>query len=269
MLSVTEHRSPKEFTTVLLWAEVVVVCQVSFATMRPNQLLVIVTVILLALVNNYQKRFNILYWTHICQALYCCTLFLTKSFFFHRQTGTERLTTESTPSSELSINRRKSWAADCLLQMGFPADVVIDLVSQFPLELNVNTLCSLVLQMTEGDDNSSPSEVREPQLHPGTSQGRASTTQTPSSGKKSLRREEMTPLAPSALPGVGVGVGRLTNDKVTCKVCAEAEVRVTFVPCGHLITCWQCSQKVSRCPICSAFIADRVVTYLSWPLILQ
>ncbi|PVD31155.1 hypothetical protein C0Q70_10433 [Pomacea canaliculata] len=178
-----------------------------------------------------------------------------------RQTGTERLTTESTPSSELSINRRKSWAADCLLQMGFPADVVIDLVSQYPLELNVNTLCSLVLQMTEGDENSSPSEVREPQLHPGTSQGPASTTQTPSSEKTTLRREERTPLAPSALPGVGVG--RLTNDKVTCKVCAEAEVRVTFVPCGHLITCWQCSQKVSLCPICSAFIADRVVTYLS------
>lgn len=45
MLSVTEHKSPKEVTTVLLWAEVVVVCQMSVATIRPNQILGTVTVI--------------------------------------------------------------------------------------------------------------------------------------------------------------------------------------------------------------------------------
>lgn len=45
MFSVTEPRSPTEVTTVLLWAEVVVVCQMSVATSRPNQILGTVTVI--------------------------------------------------------------------------------------------------------------------------------------------------------------------------------------------------------------------------------
>ena len=44
------------------------------------------------------------------------------------------------------------------------------------------------------------------------------------------------------------------EDGDTCVVCMDATRNATFVPCGHLATCYECSQSISnrKCPICRA-----------------
>ncbi len=51
------------------------------------------------------------------------------------------------------------------------------------------------------------------------------------------------------------------RDQYLCKVCMENEVRVTFMPCGHLACCGPCSLTMSECPICRSRITGCVRTY--------
>ncbi|XP_060068508.1 baculoviral IAP repeat-containing protein 3-like [Ylistrum balloti] len=52
-------------------------------------------------------------------------------------------------------------------------------------------------------------------------------------------------------------------ERLMCKICLTEEVRVTFLPCGHLICCMECSKMVSRCPICRERIETRIKCYIS------
>uniref|UniRef100_A0A2C9L9I5 RING-type domain-containing protein n=1 Tax=Biomphalaria glabrata TaxID=6526 RepID=A0A2C9L9I5_BIOGL len=47
-----------------------------------------------------------------------------------------------------------------------------------------------------------------------------------------------------------------------CKICMEAEARMTFVPCGHLVSCEDCSSQLKQCPICRSDIEKVVKTFL-------
>ncbi|XP_041350969.1 baculoviral IAP repeat-containing protein 7-like [Gigantopelta aegis] len=40
------------------------------------------------------------------------------------------------------------------------------------------------------------------------------------------------------------------EDRIMCKICMAKEVEVTFLPCGHLVCCEECSRHVTNCPIC-------------------
>ncbi|XP_052087307.1 uncharacterized protein LOC127724406 [Mytilus californianus] len=50
------------------------------------------------------------------------------------------------------------------------------------------------------------------------------------------------------------------KDLYTCKICLDEKVGVTFLPCGHLVTCSQCSPKLRRCPLCRTFIRSTIQT---------
>jgi hypothetical protein len=47
----------------------------------------------------------------------------------------------------------------------------------------------------------------------------------------------------------------------TCKVCLEKEVHAVFLPCGHLVCCMTCSEKVEKCPLCRTNILGSVKAY--------
>lgn len=40
------------------------------------------------------------------------------------------------------------------------------------------------------------------------------------------------------------------NPEWTCKICLDAEVRVVFLPCAHLVSCNRCAARLHACPIC-------------------
>ena len=48
-----------------------------------------------------------------------------------------------------------------------------------------------------------------------------------------------------------------------CKVCHKEDACMVFVPCGHLVCCVECGNKVSRYPVCQFFIKKRICSYLS------
>ena len=49
--------------------------------------------------------------------------------------------------------------------------------------------------------------------------------------------------------------------EATCAICLERPPNVTFVPCGHKMTCEQCAERVRECPSCRAPIRVRQRTY--------
>ena len=46
-----------------------------------------------------------------------------------------------------------------------------------------------------------------------------------------------------------------------CKICMEEEVQITFLPCGHLMSCVNCAPALKNCPICRRSIKGSVRTY--------
>ena len=50
------------------------------------------------------------------------------------------------------------------------------------------------------------------------------------------------------------------RDLYTCKICLDEKVGITFVPCGHLVTCKNCSPKIRKCPLCRTFIRGTIKT---------
>ena len=49
-----------------------------------------------------------------------------------------------------------------------------------------------------------------------------------------------------------------------CKVCHKEDASMVFVPCGHLVCCVECGNKVNRCPVCHFFIKKRICSYMSY-----
>ncbi len=55
---------------------------------------------------------------------------------------------------------------------------------------------------------------------------------------------------------------RLREEKL-CKICADREVGVVFVPCGHFACCVNCAPSFSDCPVCRTRIQSAIRTFLS------
>ena len=53
------------------------------------------------------------------------------------------------------------------------------------------------------------------------------------------------------------------KDERLCKVCADKELGVVFIPCGHLVTCTTCAASLNNCPVCRSTITSLVKTYFS------
>ena len=50
-------------------------------------------------------------------------------------------------------------------------------------------------------------------------------------------------------------------EEQTCAICFDRPPNVTFVPCGHKMTCEVCAARVTECPNCRAPIEHRQRTY--------
>ena len=50
-------------------------------------------------------------------------------------------------------------------------------------------------------------------------------------------------------------------EEQTCAICLDRPPNVTFVPCGHKMTCEQCAERVRECPSCRAPIRLRQRTF--------
>jgi len=51
------------------------------------------------------------------------------------------------------------------------------------------------------------------------------------------------------------------EDGKKCIVCYDSKINIVLVPCGHHILCEDCSEKITKCPICSAQIQMAVKTF--------
>ncbi|PJE77412.1 hypothetical protein CI610_03665 [invertebrate metagenome] len=55
---------------------------------------------------------------------------------------------------------------------------------------------------------------------------------------------------------------RMLRNSFICTVCKVNERQMLFVPCGHRITCKECSDKIDECPTCKKKISEKYKTYL-------
>ncbi|XP_027132265.1 E3 ubiquitin-protein ligase XIAP-like [Larimichthys crocea] len=46
-----------------------------------------------------------------------------------------------------------------------------------------------------------------------------------------------------------------------CKICMDRDIGIVFIPCGHLVSCKQCSVSLIKCPICCGAITQKIKTY--------
>ncbi|XP_060065407.1 inhibitor of apoptosis protein-like [Ylistrum balloti] len=47
-----------------------------------------------------------------------------------------------------------------------------------------------------------------------------------------------------------------------CSVCEENEVTIAFLPCGHLVCCFQCAPAMITCPKCNKLVEGKVKVFL-------
>ncbi|XP_041845963.1 E3 ubiquitin-protein ligase XIAP isoform X2 [Melanotaenia boesemani] len=48
-----------------------------------------------------------------------------------------------------------------------------------------------------------------------------------------------------------------------CKICMDRDISIVFIPCGHLVSCKQCSDSLVKCPICCQAIKQKIRTYIA------
>ena len=48
-----------------------------------------------------------------------------------------------------------------------------------------------------------------------------------------------------------------------CKICCSAGLSVLFEPCGHLVACQACAERVESCPVCREPILHHLRAFLS------
>lgn len=53
------------------------------------------------------------------------------------------------------------------------------------------------------------------------------------------------------------------RQQIVCKICMDKEVAVTFLPCGHLVSCADCALAMKDCPVCRKNVRGVVRAFLS------
>jgi hypothetical protein len=53
----------------------------------------------------------------------------------------------------------------------------------------------------------------------------------------------------------------MLEEQKICSICADREIRVVLIPCGHRCLCRECSTVLNKCPICRKAVSDRIDTY--------
>lgn len=62
--------------------------------------------------------------------------------------------------------------------------------------------------------------------------------------------QSRVPTGTSTTVSTGDSSNTIDEDGDICVICMDAKRNATFVPCGHLATCYNCGQNVNMCPIC-------------------
>ena len=53
------------------------------------------------------------------------------------------------------------------------------------------------------------------------------------------------------------------KDMKLCKICMDRDSCVRLAPCGHCMSCWNCSKSLKNCPICRKPIKGMEKTFLN------
>jgi len=53
------------------------------------------------------------------------------------------------------------------------------------------------------------------------------------------------------------------KDARLCKICYSREVRIVFMPCGHLLACAECAKNMKICGVCRKNVELTVQVYIS------
>ena len=53
------------------------------------------------------------------------------------------------------------------------------------------------------------------------------------------------------------------KDATLCKICFTRELRIAFIPCGHLLACAECASNMKICGICRKDIEIAVQVYFT------
>jgi len=56
-------------------------------------------------------------------------------------------------------------------------------------------------------------------------------------------------------------VKRELRDRSLCVVCLDRSKAVIFYPCKHKVTCKQCAESLSSCPLCRQRIAETILPF--------
>ncbi|CAG2197152.1 BIRC7_8 [Mytilus edulis] len=88
----------------------------------------------------------------------------------------------------------------------------------------------------------------------------SSNSNTPSTGTDDKNKEEESKKSTEENPEKIQKENEELKELYTCKICLDERVGITFVPCGHLVTCKTCSPKIRRCPLCRTFIRGTIKT---------
>jgi hypothetical protein len=59
-----------------------------------------------------------------------------------------------------------------------------------------------------------------------------------------------------------VNAARPNDEPRNCKLCYSDLSNILFLPCRHIISCFKCSQLLSKCPYCKAIIKGKVKVYI-------
>ena len=46
------------------------------------------------------------------------------------------------------------------------------------------------------------------------------------------------------------------QDELMCRVCMDADIDTAFCPCGHLVCCSSCAERLDSCPVCRSHITQ-------------
>lgn len=53
------------------------------------------------------------------------------------------------------------------------------------------------------------------------------------------------------------------KERTMCILCCEERVSIVFLPCGHLVSCAQCSPALKNCPVCRESIKGTVRVFFA------
>lgn len=90
-----------------------------------------------------------------------------------------------------------------------------------------------------------PDDTRWPPSTGATAAAAAAIVDDKSSWKTSLTPEQKKTLVDSLTNNIDA-----MENEMTCKICLDSEVCVVYAPCGHLVCCKKCSEKITKCPVC-------------------